>query len=367
MFLDKKIPFQFGDPRNGDFIVFDCDNLGIQYKPSIKLERTKSALFNGESRLNGDEPNKRDDTSIKLSFALQKGTIYSESFILSLFSNSPRKLFVYEPIDNGNGYKILWQYAECASMPQLTGGIDIGAEEYEEYEVNMLLANPEFYEADDTLSYFVPGQTLYKFTDPAMFQFLDTGAIELGSYEIDSFPAFSNLTTASAQYSYLTGRLPVSVLDRYFKVEDYSIYPLLTKTLSSTPLFTTSEGINLETSVQTEIYAIELESLNQNEYIQVTNLSTNSDVKITWINTTANPNKLLFISVDNLLFDPITQTKINSNYYTIDSTTKTSLYFNKYMQWYNNPYLLVQKDTDNLMLQSTTTNQIKISTLKAFI
>jgi len=369
MFLDNKIPFQFGDPRNGDFIVFNCSDLGLSYRPRVKTERTKSALFDGEARLNGDERNKLDDTVIKLSFSLPTNSRYTQDYILGLFSNTPRKFFVWEEgIQEGiSVQRVLWQYAECSGLPQVFSGINEQGAEYKRYDVDLILANPEFYEGDETLSYFTGNQTLYKFTDPEMFEFLTVGSIEFGSYEINSFPAFSNLTNTGQQYEYLQGDLPLSVLDKYFRVEDYSVSAGFTQTLTSTPLFTTTAGLDLATSRPSYTYSILLDALSQNQFIQVTNLTTDSDLKITWLDAVANPNDLLFISVDNLLYDPVTQNEIDPSYYEVDSDTNTPLFFSHYLQSSNNPNLLIQRDTDDLMLHSTATNQITLQTLKAFI
>jgi len=366
MFLDNKIPFQFGDPRNGDFIIFECSDRGLNYRPRIKSERTKSDLFDGEARLNGDERSKLDDTIIKLSFAIPNTSRYTQDYILGLFSDSPRKLFVYEEgiQESLSVQRVLWQYAECAGLPQVFSGINEQAEEYKRYDVDLILANPEFYEGDETMSYFVPNQTLYKFTNSAMFQFLNAGAITFGSYETSSFPAWSGL---SDKYRYLQGDLPLSVLDKYFKVESFAISPTYNKSLSSTPLFATTDGLDLRTSRPTYNYLINLQPLSQNQFIQVTNLTTNSDIKITWLNVIANPNNLLFISVNNILYDPLTQTEIDPTYYTITSDTDTPLFFNHYLQSSNNPNLLVQRSADDLKLQSSSANNISITTLKAFL
>jgi len=368
MFLDNKIPFQFGDPRNGDFIIFDCSDRGQAYKPRVKTERTKSALFDGEARLNGDERNKLDDINIKLSFAIPNTSRYTQDYILGLFSDTPRKFFVYEEgiQESVPVQRVLWQYAECVGMPQVYSGINEREEGYKRYDIDLVLANPEFYEGDETLSYFVENQTLYKFNDPAEFQFLTAGSITFGSYETNSFPAWTSLTV-DQQYEYVKGSLPLSVLDKYFKVEDYSTSTTYNKSLSSTALFTTTSGLDLATSRPTYTYLINLQALAQNEYIQITNLTTNSDIKITWLNAVANPNALLFNSVNNTLFDQSMQTKIDPAYYDIDSDTKTPLFFNHYLQSSNNPNLLVQRNTDDLKLQSTSANNISITTLKAFI
>lgn len=368
MFLDNKIPFQFGDPRNGDFVIFNSTDLGLNYRVKVKTERTKSALFDGEARLNGDERNKLDDTIIKLSFAVPTTSRYTQDYILGLLSDTPRKFFVYEEgVQEGVPIsKVLWQYAECASMPAVYSGTNEQGAEYKRYDVDLILVNPEFYECDETLSYFAPNQTLYKFTDPAMFQFLTAGSIQFGAYEINSFPGFSTLVN---QYGYLQGDLPVSVLDKYFKIEDYQINSAstLSATSTSTPLFVRSTGLQLNTSRPTYTYLIELENLSQDQFVQVTNLTTDSDVKITWLNTVANANDLLYNSVNNMLYDPINQTEINPEFYSIDSDTKTPLYFEHYLQTSNNPNLLVQRDYDNLKIQSSASNQIQITTLKAFI
>lgn len=368
MFIDNKIPFQFGDPRNGDFIIFNCSDLGLNYRPRVKTERTKSSLFDGEARLNGDDRNKLDDTVIKLSFAIPTTSRYTQDYILGLFTDKPRKLFVYQegiqeglPVDS-----VMWQYAECVGVPSVFSGINEQGAEYKKYDVDLILANPEFYKTDDSLSYFVSGETLYKFTDPEMFEFLDAGAIQFGSYEINSFPLFSNLNS-SQQYEYLQGELPISVVDKFFNVESYEIGSGLSVTSTSTQQFIKSTGLNLKTSRPTYTYLISLEALNQNEYVQVTNLTTSSDVKITWLNTTANANNLLFNSVDNIVYDPTTQEEINPLYYSIDSDRKIPLYFEHYLQEFNNPNLLVQRDYDELVIQSTASNSITISTLQAFI
>jgi len=367
MFLDRKIPYQFGDPKNGDSMIFDCNDLLLSYKPSVKTERVASRLFDGEARLNGDEPNKRDSTQIQISFSLLKGTPYTETFLLSLFSNSPRKLFVYMPIDGGNGYKVMWQYAECVSLPQVVSGTEITSEEYERYTVTMLLANPEFYECDETLGYFVPAQLQYKFTTPASFEFLNTGAIDFGAYEINSFPSFGALSPTDQGTILKEGKRLLSVKDKYFAVEDYQITTDFITITLSTPIYVTSEGLDLLTSAVSEVYVIKFESLSQDEYIQVTNLSTNSDIKITWLGSTSSSISLLFVSTNNILYDPDSQTEIDPTLYAIDSDTNTQLYFNKHTLSSNNPFLEVQTETDNLKLQSTSTNQLQIQTLKSYI
>jgi hypothetical protein len=365
-FFENRIPFQYGDPRDGDYMIFDCKNLSFSYDTVAKTESVNSSLFSGEARLNGDEANKLGVRIVKISFSLDKQDFYSQNYILSLFAQSPKKLFVYEqgtavkPVE-----KVLWQYAEAVSLPKVFSGTEDESDEVKEYRVELKML-PEFYEADKSLSYFEKGQTLYKFNTPAEFQFLNVGAIEFGSYEMNSFPPFSNLSYTE-QKEYLNGRLPLSVIDSYINTGVNEVESSFSKILSSTPLFTTSEGLDLSSSLQSRIYLIQLENLNTEEFIHVVNLTTNSDVLIKWTHNVISPVRLLYNSVNNLLYDLDSKTEINPTFYTVDSLTNEFLFFSNYINADKNFNLLKQTEVDELKLQSSSANQISITNLKTFV
>jgi len=369
MIIENKTPFQFGDPRNGDYMVFDCIDRGLAYKPSITTERAKSTLFNGEARLNGSEPNKLGDTSIKIKFSTESGSKYTQDYILQLFAKGPQKLFAYSSgdIESPKPFKVFWQYAEIVDTVIITSGVSRDAEDVFTYDITVLLENPEWYEADNTLSLFAENQP-YPLLDGSL---TFNGSITLGEYETTTFPAFSTLN-AEEQRNYLGDSLPLSVLDKYYTIESWSLSTesYLTNTLTTNNVLTLNTlGLDLKTSLPSYLYQLQFNSLNQDETIKITNITTNSDVLITWLDIVPNVTDLLFISKDNILYNPFNQQQIDSTRYRVDSVTGTLLYFSSHLQYSINTYIPNSYEYDTLLIQKQTSgnNQIQLSTLKSYL
>lgn len=369
MFLENRLPYQYGDPRNGDFIVFNCDDLALQYQPRVKTERASSSLLDGDIRLNVNEKNKLDNTIIKLKFSLNQSEKYTQNYILSLFSEKPRKFFVYEEGEEKNQpiKRILWQYAEAITLPQVFSGTNERGFEYKVYEVELYLLKPYFYDVDLSLYYFQDG-AVYPVANGA---YQANGAITAGEYMNQSFVP---ITTPQQQQQAIFGGKILSVIDQYYAIEDINIMAassLFNTTLTSNnPLYVESNNINLQTSKETDKYLIQFNPLNTNEWIEIENLDTGGSVRITWLDQTPHVYNMIYSSVYNVLISTGTREIILTSQYRIDNPTGNPLFFsNKLKRDLINKFIYVNKTTDSLRIQKNTSsnNTIYIQTLKSFI
>lgn len=370
MFIDRKIPFQFGDPRRGDHIVFDCTNRAFSYTPSFKMEQANSSIFEGEAKLNGDERQNLDLTKVTLKFGFVDGSKYTPDFIYKIFSQEPKRLFVYQEglADSKPVQRVLWQYAYAASMPEIVSGTDRQeGEGFQTYSIDLILISPEFYECDNTLSYFVANQTFPVYDGTYDYD----GTITYGEYENNTLRSFNDLTV-DEQYDYLQGELPISIEDRFIRNEllDLTVtgsrkaYSITTNNKE----YTDSAGINLQCSRPTENYLLKLDSLSLNEFVQIINISNNSSVKITWTHSLASP-ELVYNSFYDIVFDGVTGKEIDFMKYAVDFPTETPLFFNPRKGYEINQYLITKTQYDQLEYTKNTasTQNTIISTLPAFI
>lgn len=130
--------------------------------------------------------------------------------------------------------------------------------------------------------------------------------------------------------------------------------------LDNNAYYTDTKRLDLKSSSENNIYIIEFNALAQNEWIKIVNQTNNTEIKITWLDSVANPNRIQFNSFRNSFFDgnnKISDTKIKYEY-----TTNNLLYFDTLLS--TSP--ITNKTTNNLIFQksSSTKNQIIIKHLK---
>jgi len=372
--LGRKRLYQIG---NADDVYFVVPRLELNYEiqPTKQLKLDDSFLYNGFSRLNGQEKDIYASYQFNLSFKIterhlkKNPKVFNLNFLNRLSDHNVVPLFFYE-YDNDKNLTWYYSYGFISTPPKqiisendTSGGIDT-----ENMEVSLgITMMPYYWDCNTEIKYLN--------TDTATTTTVNWGSTTWGGsvwqpnnsqYALISSLSIDNKT------NYFTAnvpKFPVWLQDRFIKREllTPSSY-LLNQTLSDTnPTDVYTSNALQYTTTDNLIYRLEITPLDYNQSITIENLSNDSGIKITWVDLTANANSLVYNSYKGKFYDLITNLEIPLSKINYEVLRNRNLYFSA-MEYNRSPNTHPFNTTELMRLQRTsgTNSTIKIDVLKSF-
>lgn len=364
---NTRIPYQFGDPRDQLYFIFQIENLGVKLDRKLKTEYTNTILFDGSVRGRGEDKFLRADYDLSVGFSFSKESRNTKEFINKVLHSGIQKMFFVEYNEEraaNEVNKILFTYAEATEGSPELSGTQQGEGEMR-YNINFKFLSPLYYKPDeDSLSYLVTGQ-FQPIHDGA---FDADGTITFGEYENNSLPNISNVTTQQINASLLHTRDRVlSFKDRFIRPVEFSTTTQSAETIiltNNNKLIVNAVNINSASTADNEVYLISFEPLEQGEYIEIRNATTNTNLKIEWLFGSPSSRNLIYNSLTNELKND-EGVLINYLWYSIASSDFLKFSGHEFSQL--NQYKNLNFDILEIKKETNSNNTIVIQTLPSYL
>ncbi len=377
--LGDKFLYQLGNAgiSGEDYYIFQTPDLKTNNEVTIKSVRQTSALYQGESRLNGARKNLKGDYVYTVTFSTEDNNNLDHiNNLLKVMHDKPKLVFFYS-YDDRDGLKWYFNYAEVYKhIRQGTKPIEPKGLGDRNYDISLRLVSPEFYECDPADLRIV---NLTNFTSAQRFlngAYTLNGSFTLGNLFDNTHFLISTLTqTQKDTFFGKSGKrtIPLFYNDRYFARN--TLLGLSLELTAGTyfglyiagnnPITATTSSMNLQCSADCRVYGILFDPISKGESYSIKNSSNGSDIILTWNADLPNTNAFIYNSYYKSCFDYATGAKITpeSGAISIDYTTDL-LYFDGLIT----ENVFAKTTTQNLIVQKNTSTDksIFIKNLKTY-
>jgi hypothetical protein len=385
---NKFLPIQFGD-----FIFASINNDVTDITP-IANSGDRSQFVDGEIRNNNLSPNTLEANTITFNFGFRVDQ--DQHKLRKLFKYGVQKLyflekFLYVPFqgvtsDGKDDYRIFFCYAEIVTLPEFKFSDLEGGLNYDFYSITFkIVGNP--------VKMLCQGTDLL-FIEKDNFKLLQNNNFQKNDYDFqDNSFNFASINGA-VEFNSLTASQRRAKMTKYcLETKGYFFYydrfikmetPLINEKPTNkffkvqlseddgvdTPLYTTTNNLNIATSALNVFCVIQIENrdseddlndfcMETNEFIIIENLSTKTKLKLTCLKQDRCPKILsIFSHKANYLFNGITNQPI-------DFINPNSIFYNafKIENLSENPFLFAFSDKlpINEHIQTNSTDELAIS------
>jgi hypothetical protein len=372
--LGQKRLYQIGNADDLYFIV-PKTNLVHSFQPKKNLKIDDSFIFNGFSRLNGNEKDTWGANEMSISFDITKSDtnlnykIFNLNYLNRLCDTGMQMFFFYE-YDQNEDLKWYYTYGYITSPTEQKienngdGGLDT-----ENLRVGFTaFLQPFFYECSTEIKYL----NTSTFTTSTINWGSTTWGGSIWQPNNSQYALISSITNLETKKSYFTGcnsKFPVWLLDRFFQRKNQTVGTyLINQTLTTADITETYTGTGLQnTTADNLVYRIEITPLDYLQSIVIENLDNDSGFKFTWQNPIVSSNSIVFNSYKGKFYDLTTGDLIPYTSINIEPLRNRDLYFSALM--FNrsaNTHSFPTKELIRLQRTAGTNSTIKIDVLQTF-
>jgi hypothetical protein len=370
--INKTYIYQIGDGRSDYMIVPKADMSNGLSKPT-KTQYGETANFDGAYRLNSNRKNNLGSVENNLSFLIGNDGLFDIGYVKKVFHQPPQRVFHFVRDVNGDVKMFFNPTVDVINQPQQKE--DPNAEKGQTLE-----------KLGATLKYLIsylfeckPGIACFDYTAFSIAQLLYGnagltygGGATYGSADVLATVLLSSLTLAQKQEFFTTCESTKALVyvDKFFDpTQSPSIeagQEVISRTLTNN-LVNDGETTEIykDSTADNHIYIIEITGvMNQNEWVEIQNLSNQSTIRFTWASITPSPSVLYYKSHFGKLYNSINAQIPDLNYRKTQPSQPNFLYFSAMKT--NNQTIMSTKQTVRVQKNSINNLTIKIENLNTY-
>lgn len=374
--IGDKILYQVGDGL-GDHYVFDKQNLGYSYAISYKQIRETGSNFDGDVRVNGTNPDFKNQYELSISFRHNNESRFDVDVLTKIFKPKPFKIFFYSKDKSGFIDKFYFNWAYCTS--NINNNIqaqEVTGQGEKDFSVTLQMT-PYFFECDEELRYFDrngydDNQLYWSSTKIPSINNAWGSATPVrpawGLTFLNSWKLMSTLTDTQELATIDTPNIGTSITfkDRFFARELLSLSALTTNTFTTTTTVAqrfVSTTFNTATSADNRVLLIRLDNWYQFKQITLRNIFNSTGLEFTWNAFTQNTpiiyntslGEAFFDNGDSVPIDWLTVRPVDDGWLSFDGTKNFNIY---------RPSTVQQLQIDQTIITGTT--NISINLLRTY-
>lgn len=381
-YTDDKLIYQYGNAIEPNYIFFK-GKFQKNIATSVKTMYSDSFYIDGQVDMLQKTKARKNSYELECTFYNSFNSPYSLDYINRVFYGEPRLSFyydyAYDPTAGKNQRefgKIYYNYTRCIKPPNQSESQRDNMEKNDLVSDVILKPNtPYFYDCSDDVEY-----VLYTDYTAAVRQW-DNNSLQwdnvsnLGwDYATNQFAVVSGLSNAN-KLDYFTNKKPddpkyiLFLKDRFFNRDTKQTnrnYVINETQNANTSSDYVTNDILQNASADTDIYRIELNQMAPNQTVEIKNLTNNSGIKITWLESSPSNAVLVYNSYYKKLYETTSETEIDSSKYSIQIPTENAraLYFRGLV----NPFRIRELPYEQIRITNQGVNNltVKIDVLPAY-
>lgn len=331
--LNDKMLYQYGNADEPNY-VFHKGDFEKRISTGVKTVYEDMPYITGEVDYLQATRAKKTMYDIEVTFANMFYSPFEIQSMNNAFSGAKRAIFYYDIIHNGNiGVhtprtfgKFYYNYARLTKPIDQSEIMYDGAGKVQFDSTVIFKQTPAFYDCSSAIEYLNYTTYLANLArwDDNTFDW-DTNNpgwdAAAGSYGLVSsltsdqkYDFFTNLKTSPMDYL-------VILRDRFFRRDTTQIARqyILDETQSSNSQsdYALTEDLD-DTSVDNNIYRIELSAMDSGQSIQIFNITNSSGIKITWLSSSQSDALLVYNSYTGKLYESVTEDDLDPNDYLVE-------------------------------------------------
>lgn len=364
------ILYQFDNGFDSNYYIFNKVELEVTGNNTLKTAYDDSFDFDGASKVNFGERNKKTAQSITVNFLVNSSDYFTPIYVDQVFNSKEKKLF-WIFLDDHNFFRVFFQpNVDPVKTPNVEYKSQERLGQYSKIKtVQFAGLTPFLYECKPNVAYFNK-DAIVGYQPRTNDGIARTNQIVTNQGLNFAAVPLSSLTNDDKLSLFVTPNQPDNAIvytDKFFDlssmyVDNSEAVINTTLTDNSSATFQLTDFFR-DTTAENNVYIIELGQLLEGESLKITNTGNNTDLVINWLDSTASPANITYNSVKNKLYDPATKEEIDGSKYSVYPLSK-KLYFTPLAT----RNMTISVTNELLQLQKTTGSNltVKIEALKTY-